>query len=187
MDPAHTGPPLLEAPPCADLVHQLTGNDVPPASAFRAEALGGAPPFRTGMPSGYAIWDVANALLLKGWAAVTLPEALATRHQERPRIDWPEATVLRAIRAELLAPFMGTASRTALDLVNDYVPFPWVLPGSDGDPPEPLLRRALRYLGTIVFRPRKAVRAVLRRLQVLWRRIQLRGDGASRNGLERRG
>jgi glycosyltransferase involved in cell wall biosynthesis len=182
-----TGLHFLEAPPCADLVHQLTGNDVPPASAFRAEALGGAPPFRTGMPSGYAIWDVANALLLKGWAAVTLPEALATRDQERPRIDWPEATVLRAIRAELLAPFMGTASRTALDLVNDYVPFPWVLPGSDGGPPEPLLRRRLRYLGTIVFRPRKAVRAVLRRLQVLWRRIQLRRDGASRNGLERRG
>ena len=115
------------------------------------------------------------------------PEALATRHQERACIDWPEVTALRAIRAELLAPFAGTASRTALDLVDDYVPLPWAPPRPHDGPAEPLSRRAWRYLETIVFRPREAIRAVLWRSQALWRRIRSRRDGASRNGLERRG
>jgi glycosyltransferase involved in cell wall biosynthesis len=114
----------LDAPPPPELVHQMVRNDTPPASAFRAAALRTTRPFRSGLPREYDIWDVANAVLLEGWQAATLPEALAIRHQPPPSVGWPEATALRAIRAELLVPFAGTATRTAIDLVNEFVPLP---------------------------------------------------------------
>ena len=50
-----------------------SSNDVTPASAFRAEALGEQPPFAATMPREYGLWRVANTVLSQGWAAVTLP------------------------------------------------------------------------------------------------------------------
>ena len=57
----------------------MVRNDTPPASAFRAAALRTTRPFRSGLPREYDIWDVANAVLLEGWQAATLPEALAIK------------------------------------------------------------------------------------------------------------
>jgi hypothetical protein len=114
----------LDAPPRPDLAHQMIENDTSPATAFRAAAVGKRPPFRSGLPREYDVWDVANSVLLDGWHAATLPEALATRHRQAPSVGWPEASALRAIRAELLTPFARSATRTALDLVNEFVPIP---------------------------------------------------------------
>jgi glycogen(starch) synthase len=169
-----SGPPLLEAPLCAELIHQLTGNDATPASAFRAHALP-TPPFRSGMPREYDIWDVANALLLKGWAAAPLPEALAMRYVQRPQIAWPQVTALRAIRAELLSRFAETATQTALDLVDDYVPLPWAATQPPFGPP--LQRPILRYLATILFHPRRVFCALARRSIAVRQRIGLRTKG----------
>ena len=154
-----TGSNALDAPPCPEPFYQLTGNDVPPASAFRAAALGTEPAFRCGTPREYDTWQLANVVMAKGWSAVTIPEILATRSAEKPTISWPEVTALRAIRAELLSPFTATATRIALDLVDDYVPLP-------GAGPEPSLRLhdlVLRYLVTIVLHPRRAMHSILRR------------------------
>jgi hypothetical protein len=149
----------LDAPPCPELVHQMVRNDTTPATAFRAAALRQARPFRSGFPREYDIWDVANAVLLEGWQAATLPEALAIRHQPSPRVGWPEATALRAIRAELLVPFAGTTTRTALDLVNEFVPLPWA-PSKD-----PVSARQLLVTGV-----GKASRGARKALRLMRRR-----------------
>ena len=176
------GPITLDAPPCPEPSYQLTDNDVPPASAFRAEALGLEPPFRSGTPREYDIWQLANIVMAKGWQAVTIPEVLAERSAEKPAISWPKVTALRAIRAELLDPFNTTATRIALDLVDDFVPLPGApLPATHTAHPS-LPRRVLGALKTIVLDPRRAIRSIQRRsmatLAVIGRRPGSRRGGA---------
>ena len=152
-----TGRPALEAPPCADLANQLIDNDVAPASAFRTEALGDEPPFKARMRGEFATWKLANDVLLKGWIAVTLPELLAIRREDRAITPWPESTALRAVRAEVLAGFAGTMSRTTLDLIQEHVP----LPRADRAGLRPARDR--RYARAIVD-PRKVARALRSRI-----------------------
>jgi len=111
----------IEAPLCPELSHQLVRNDVGPASAFRAEALGNAMPFR-GLPKEYDLWQLSVAVLAKGWIGVTFPAMLAERRGKQEKIAWPEITAFRAIRADLLQAASGRISPIALDLLNDYVP-----------------------------------------------------------------
>ncbi len=170
------GSQMLDAPLCPDLEHQLIRNDVTPASAFRAAAIGG-PPFRPGLAREYDIWELANRVLAKGWSAVTCPEILAQRRAQRPQLPWPEVTALRAIRAELLSPFRDAVRPTALSLVDDYVPFPQ-------EKPETILSiRAFRYLVRTARHPRKAPRTIMRRLRKFLAanglRSSLRGKGAT--------
>jgi len=165
-----------EAAVCPDLEHQLIRNDVTPASAFRAAAIGG-PPFRPGLAREYDIWELANRVLAKGWSAVTCPEILAQRRAQRPQLPWPEVTALRAIRAELLSPFRDAVRPTALSLVDDYVPFPQ-------EKPETILSiRAFRYLVRTARHPWKAPRTIMRRLRKFLAanglRSSLRGKGAT--------
>jgi glycogen synthase len=168
----------LDAWPCPTLAYQLVGNDVPPASAFRAEALGTKPPFRPGLPREYDIWDVANGAMARGWAAVTIPEALAFRRSDKPKISWPEASALRAIRAELLTQFAGSATQIALDIVDEHVPLPWVVLKPELSP-----QRFCYYLSIIVFQPRRALRAIRQRtmsaITTLGAGARLRGKGAT--------
>jgi glycogen(starch) synthase len=147
----------LDAPPCPLLNYQLRDNDVSPASAFRAEAIGRAPPFRAGMPRGYDIWDVANVVMADGWLAVTYPRILARRRGGKPEVIWPEATALRALRVELLRRISHTLDPGALDLIDDYVPIPLAVP-------EKPSATILRYLVRGLLHPRRASRAVARRL-----------------------
>jgi glycogen synthase len=158
----------IEAPPPADLAHQLVGNDLPPATAIRAEALGADPPFRPGMPREFDIWDLANAVLLRGWAAASLPEALARRDLPPPRSPWPDMTALRAIRGELMAPLEACMGSAALEIVDLHVPLPMAsgrVPGR-----ETLGQRGRRYLKTMVFEPGKAIRGIIRRSRALGQR-----------------
>jgi glycogen synthase len=172
---------VLEAAPCPDLPYQLTDNDVAPASAFRAEAIGESRPFQPGMPRGYDVWDVANMVMAKGWAAVTYPGLLAERRVERPAIALPEATALRAVRGELLRHFAATPD--VMHLIDAYVPLPL-----SGPKPPPTGERPLqtlhRYLATIVLDPARAVRAIARRsrapLAHLWRGARVRRRGLAR-------
>jgi glycogen synthase len=157
----------LDAPLSPDLAHQLIRNEVVPASAFRADALGTAPPFRPGLPREYDVWDLANRIIAKGWAAVTCPELLSRRAVPPPRLGWPEITAFRTIRAEVLAHLGDAPVPVALGLVDDYVPLP------QGESPaalaadEPAHRRALRYLAGAMLHPRRASRALIRRSQKL--------------------
>ena len=167
----------LEARPCPEQANQLVGNDVPPASAFRAEALGVEPPFRTGLPREFDIWDAANAVMVKGWLAVTIPETLATRHSDKFKADWPRASALRAIRAEVLSRFASPDSQTALNLVDDHVP----LPGTAFEF-EPSLRLCYHCIKTVVLHPGRTLRAIARytlmALKMLSQKIGLPSKGA---------
>ena len=120
------GRPPLDAPPCADLADQLLDNDVTPASAFRAEALGVSLRSVARMPGELGGGEWRTPCSPEGWTAVTLPESLATaRRGAWPDCRWPEATLLRAIRSRGARRIRRDASsRTTLDLVQEYVPLP---------------------------------------------------------------
>jgi glycogen synthase len=158
----------IEAPPPADVAHQLIRNDLPPATAVRAEALGADPPFRQGMPREADIWDLANSVLLRGWAAASLPEALARRDQPPPQSPWPEMTALRAIREEIMGPLEARMGPAALEIVDLYVPLPMASPRAPSR--GTLAQRGRRYLTTMVFEPRKALCGVIRRARAFRRR-----------------
>ena len=172
----------LDAPLCPDIEHQLIRNDVAPASAFRAAAIG-MPPFRPGLAREYDIWDLANKVMAKGWSAVTCPETLAQRRSQRPQLPWPEVTALRAIRAELLSSFGDGVTPIALNLVDDYVPFPQEESETALSTDKPAHSRAFRYLARAVFHPRKASRTIKRRWRIFRAanglRSGLRGKGAT--------
>jgi glycosyltransferase involved in cell wall biosynthesis len=170
---------VLEAAPCPDLPYQLADNDVAPASAFRAEAIGQSLPFQPGMPRGYDSWDVANMVMAKGWAAVTYPGLLAERHAGRPAIALPEATQLRAVRGELLRHFAVTPD--VMHLIDAYVPLPLSARPKAAVNGERLLQTLHRYLATIVLDPARAARAIARRsrapLAHLWPGARMRRGG----------
>lgn len=153
----------LDAPPCPEPASQLIRNDVTPASAFRAAALGTDAPFLPGITREHDIWHLANRVMAGGWAAVAVPEALATRMLASPVRPWPDATALRAIRAELLAPLKKTGVQTALDLVDDYVPLPGAGPEPEAFTQGPLHVRIASRLMALAVRPDRIVHGIVRR------------------------
>ena len=147
----------LEAHPSPALPYQLTGNDVAPASAFRAEALGHPGPFRPGLPREYDVWALANEVIARGWAAVTLPGLHAVRSAPPCEASWLKATSLRAIRAEILAPFDTDENETVLQLVDAHV----VLPQPPREPyleAAPVRRFLLEKMEALLMRPGHVVR-----------------------------
>ena len=111
----------IEITLCPELVHQLVGNDVGSASAFRAEAIGRAMPFRP-VTNEYDLWQLSVAVLAKGWVGVTLPAMLTERRGKQVKIVWPETSASLAMRAELLQEASVSISPIVLDLLMDGVP-----------------------------------------------------------------
>jgi hypothetical protein len=110
------------------------------------------------MPRSYDLWDLSNQLLLEGWKAATLPEALGERMIRDPEQTWPEASALPAIRSELLSRFSGPATCIALEVVESFVPVPFA--GSFGhDPTAP--GRWRRRLQTAIMNPGVVFRRVV--------------------------
>jgi glycosyltransferase involved in cell wall biosynthesis len=153
------GPEYIDAPLCPDPEWQLRTNEVPPASAFRDEALGEIPPFRSAMPREYDIYDLANAVMAKGWMAAAFPEIL-TRRSKQQKIAWPNSTALRALRAELLSRFSGIITPDTLCIVDDYVPIPLADTGSLKLKSVPQLLLFCAKFSLI--HPRRAARAAVR-------------------------
>lgn len=147
----------LEARPSPALPYQLTGNDAAPASAFRTQALAPSRPFRPGLPREYDVWALANEVIARGWTAVTLPGLHARRSAPPPQISWLQATALRAIRAEALAPFDNDENETALQLVDAYVALPQ--PPKEPYPNDARFRRfLLQKFEAVLLRPGHVVR-----------------------------
>jgi glycogen synthase len=164
----------LEAPLCPDMEHQLRENDVTPASAYRAEAIGEAQPFRPGLPREYDAWDLANKIMVDGWSAVGYPEILACRTSKTTTISWPQTTALRSVRTEVLGRFGSSITRATLNLIDDYVPMP--LAANETYRMDE--NRFLGYLVTALFHPQRASRAVLRRSRAVFSaKIGLRSKG----------
>jgi glycosyltransferase involved in cell wall biosynthesis len=153
-----TGPKHeLDARPSPALPYQLTGNDVAPASAFRARALAPSRPFRPGLPREYDVWALANEVIARGWTAVTLPGLHARRNAPPSQVSWLQATSLRAIRAETLAPFDKDENEAALQLVDAYVALPQ--PPREQYPNDARFRRfLLQKIEAVLFRPGHVMR-----------------------------
>jgi glycosyltransferase involved in cell wall biosynthesis len=154
----------LEAPLCPDPEYQLRANEVTPASAFRAEALGKASPFRRGMPPEYDIYDLANAVMAKGWRSAAYPEILAQRRSKRQDIAWPDRTALRAVRAEVLNRFSDIMTPETLALVDEYVPIPLTASNSDSSDEKSYAHLLLNGAKIIILQPGRATRGLIRRL-----------------------
>jgi glycogen(starch) synthase len=71
------------AHPCPSFPHQLLFHEAAPTAAIRAKALREAGLFRELMGDGYEDWDLVNAVMANGWAAVTFPALLSERAAER--------------------------------------------------------------------------------------------------------
>jgi glycosyltransferase involved in cell wall biosynthesis len=110
----------LEARLCPELSHQLVRNEVGSATAFRAEAIGNAMPFRP-LPKEYDIWQLSVTVLAKGWIGIAFPAMLAERRGKQEKIAWPDITAMRAIRAEFMQAASSRIAPVALELLNDYI------------------------------------------------------------------
>lgn len=62
--------------PCASFPFQWLNNELVTFSAVRTAALQDTGPFRTFSRPEYEIWDLFNAVMVSGWAAVTVPAVL---------------------------------------------------------------------------------------------------------------
>ncbi|MEZ4586204.1 MAG: glycosyltransferase family 4 protein [Gemmatimonadales bacterium] len=66
--------------PCPGFPYQLAGNDVAPTAVYRVDALREIGPPPSGLEGEFANWQLANAVLARGWVAITYPEILARHH-----------------------------------------------------------------------------------------------------------
>ncbi len=167
------GSEVIEAAPCPDLLHQLTKNEVTPASGIRAEAIGTLPFFRPGMARDYDIWDAANQVMAKDWSVVTYPGILAQRDFAIPSVSWPQSTALLSVRAELLSRFSEVLEPEVFELIGLYVPIPRMsMKDESAIKPSPI-RQIPHYLLTAVLHPTRAFKGVLRRYRkIVYRRRQ---------------
>jgi hypothetical protein len=149
----------LDARPMPSFDDQLVGNDVAPASGFRASAIP-MPPFPPGLPREHDVWALANQVIAGGWTAVTLPALLARRRIPAADPNWLRDTALRAIRAETLAPLERADTRLALRVIDSYVP---LKPSPPEDPADrkPIRRFILRGLEAVLMRPGQVLRRAL--------------------------
>jgi hypothetical protein len=97
---------------------QWLSNEASPMSVLRTEALVAAGGFRAEVAPGLELWDLVNAILVSGWAAVTVPEplgALARSARETPWVLLGEER--RRERNVLLTRFPESVSRHASEIV----------------------------------------------------------------------
>lgn len=106
------------AKPCPTFPDQWLSNDAVPFSAVRTEALCQACNFSSQQTAEYDGWDVFNAIMASGWAAVTVPENLGACRIEPHSTRSVTARHVRARRhAELLNRFPDLVARDAADIV----------------------------------------------------------------------
>ncbi|MBI3812116.1 MAG: glycosyltransferase [Nitrospirae bacterium] len=107
------------AHPCPAFPYQLLSDESVSAAVIRTEALREAVEFRAGLNSGFEQWDLVNAVMASGWAAVTVPRLLAERvmtYEEAARLANP--AVHSRMRRVLLARFPEVVARDAQPLVH---------------------------------------------------------------------
>lgn len=104
----------VAVPPCPVFPYQLLDNETIPATVIRAEALMEAGWFRREMNNGYERWDLINAVMAAGWIAITYPELLCDRLEDRARTTGRN----RQLRQNLLARYPEIVARDAIELVR---------------------------------------------------------------------
>lgn len=133
------------APPCPAFPYQLLHDATAPALVVRSEVFEETGGFRAHLPAGYDRWDLANAALDGGWAAVTLPALLCERWPARGEAAARPPGHGRLLR-ELLTRIPEAVQRDALELVLLLAaPRQHSLPAAPSAPLKPtqVLRRSL--------------------------------------------
>ncbi|KON28670.1 hypothetical protein AC481_00870 [miscellaneous Crenarchaeota group archaeon SMTZ-80] len=104
--------------PCPSFPYQWVTNEAVPFSAVRLEALVEAGHFRPQMSQGYEKWDLFNAVMAAGWAAVTFP-AILVEDSGWKNSMWHviDAQTFGGMRRELLARFPELIKRDAQDII----------------------------------------------------------------------
>ena len=71
---------------CPSFPYQWLSNEAVPFSLVRTEALIEAGFFRSSTGDGYEQWDLFNAVMAAGWAAVTVPEKLGRSREKKSAV-----------------------------------------------------------------------------------------------------
>jgi glycosyltransferase involved in cell wall biosynthesis len=142
----------IRAMPCPSFPYQWLRNEVAPFSAIRTQALLEAGKFRLLGSNEYEEWDLFNAVMAAGWAAVTFPGILGG-HPADP--TWTERPFKR-IHGELLGRFADLVAHDATDIA--------LLAGSCvarlHDQGYPALREQADMIRVMVENPRNTIRLV---------------------------
>ena len=166
------------AHPCPAFPYQWLANEVVSPMAIRMQAIKESGPFRVGLDPGLEDWDLANAVMVSGWIAVTVPGVLSERTTADPsHLQGLRPLELSRHRRELLTRFPEMLHRDLPELIQllewrTIQPPPLTLP--DG-PPRPLrpsdillhltLTQQIALVRRAFQRPRSALRYVLRHLR----------------------
>jgi glycosyltransferase involved in cell wall biosynthesis len=104
--------------PCPAFPYQLLANEVAPSAAVRAEAYREVGGFRSALDGGFEQWDLVNAVMAAGWAAVTYPAVLAESATGGDPLLRPDTVPGHSrMRRAVLARTPDPVARCAADLV----------------------------------------------------------------------
>jgi hypothetical protein len=107
----------LVARPDPSLPHQWLRNDVVPIAVYRAEAVRRQGGVREELSGPALAWDLANALMVDGWGALTLPDLLGTVPAAVVQ-RWERASRDGTIRARLMDRFPAEVTAHAIQLAE---------------------------------------------------------------------
>jgi GT2 family glycosyltransferase len=115
---SHKADGKLAVAPCPAFPYQWAADEAAPFSAVRTEALREVGNFRAIMDHGYENWDLFNATMAAGWAAVTIPAVLGICMGKRDlSLRSPYDHVPGRMREMILARFPDLIARDAADII----------------------------------------------------------------------
>lgn len=103
--------------PDPSLPHQWLRNDVLPLAVYRAEAVRRLGGVREGLDGPAALWDLATALMVEGWIALTLPEVFGSV-PESVMLRWGRTSRDEATRQVLMDRTPAVVARHAVELAE---------------------------------------------------------------------
>jgi hypothetical protein len=107
----------LVARPDPSLPHQWLRNDVVPIAVYRSEAVRSVGGVREELSGPALAWDLANALMVAGWGALTLPELLGTVPGTVVQ-RWERAARDESLRGRLMDRFPAEVAAHAIELAD---------------------------------------------------------------------
>jgi glycosyltransferase involved in cell wall biosynthesis len=103
--------------PCPAFPYQWISNEVAQYAAIRSAALADTGLLRPELNSGFETWDLVNAVLAGGWAAVTYPAILGEESGAVAGVPEARDATYEATRRALLTRFSDLIGRHAAELV----------------------------------------------------------------------
>lgn len=103
--------------PDPSLPHQWLQNDVLPLAVYRAEAIRRLGGVREELAGPAVLWDLATALMVDGWTALTLPEVFGSV-PENVLLQWERVTRDEATRQHLMDRSPAVVARHAVELAE---------------------------------------------------------------------